>query len=333
LNQFFNVADSKTAKTQKEREEPAISKPSPDYMMGPTHGRIIRVTDPIAASQGRVIFRWIPDPTAMLTKTVKAKTKPYQRKVPPAPKFLADQLEEEHDAQLRGPLMRLQHLVEVKMQADRNPTLSMLKEEATEIGILLKQIIETLEKANMTKYSKIKKNVLVSVYYITTPNSHFLVFVTYHFDLAHISVNVFQSCKQAYYESYTEACRLLQDVADVWIDAEHKFGEHIDLEKFEDTLTLLKVIKNDVMISVSRQMSFEMENLLQRMQEYVNLGEPHSRATLPSSASAKHLSPIDQNLKSFPERAPAASTMEEFFIPPEGFQEKRSIELIGCVVS
>ncbi|PLW18847.1 hypothetical protein PCASD_07283 [Puccinia coronata f. sp. avenae] len=284
---------SSSAASIKEREEPAISKPSPDYMMGPTHGRIIRVTDPIAASQGRVIFRWIPDPTAMLTKTVKAKTKPYQRKVPPAPKFLADQLEEEHDAQLRGPLMRLQHLVEVKMQADRNPTLSMLKEEATEIGILLKQIIETLEKANMTKYSKIKKNVL------------------------------------AYYESYTEACRLLQDVADVWIDAEHKFGEHIDLEKFEDTLTLLKVIKNDVMISVSRQMSFEMENLLQRMQEYVNLGEPHSRATLPSSASAKHLSPIDQNLKSFPERAPAASTMEEFFIPPEGFQEKRSIEIIG----
>jgi hypothetical protein len=130
--------------------------------MRTTYGKLVRSADPNAASEGKSVFDWIPEPNGMQLLRGDKKTKVYQRKAPLVPSPIFDELETKWDAQLRGPLLRLQRLVEIKLQPNRYTTVDLMKEEAIEIQSILTLLVQILEQPKLIKYFKIKDNVLVS---------------------------------------------------------------------------------------------------------------------------------------------------------------------------
>ncbi|KAH9441293.1 hypothetical protein KEM48_009205 [Puccinia striiformis f. sp. tritici PST-130] len=304
FDSFNSMSDSSSNPTFSDDEGPASTNFTPDYSMGASHGRIIRASDPIAASEKRAVFNWIPDPHALRILVGGAKTKYYQRRAPVVPSPEVDQMEAQSDAQLREPLFRLQHLVEIKLQKNRAITFDLLKEEAIEINSLLAQLVQIIETLTLTKYSRIKKYIL------------------------------------AYHESYSEACRLLQEVTDVCMNVANnldRLGEHVDLHNFDDTLDLMGVVRQDVVELVSQRMALEMKDLLRRMEDRVDLSMSHLGATqspFESDPQSLPIGPQSFPTNTNPERGPSASESQESFrdethTPSGGPRVMRSIENVA----
>ncbi|KAI9614246.1 hypothetical protein H4Q26_009389 [Puccinia striiformis f. sp. tritici PST-130] len=116
FDSFNSMSDSSSNPTFSDDEGPASTNFTPDYSMGASLGRIIRASDPIAASEKRAVFNWIPDPHALRILVGGAKTNTTSGELPWFRHPEVDQMEAQSDAQLREPLFRLQHLVEIKLQ-------------------------------------------------------------------------------------------------------------------------------------------------------------------------------------------------------------------------
>ncbi|KAA1067840.1 hypothetical protein PGT21_018441 [Puccinia graminis f. sp. tritici] len=300
------MSDASSQSDFSDEEGPASTHFSPDHLMRTTHGKLVRSTDPNAASEGKSVFDWIPEPNGMQLLRGGKKTKVYQRKAPLVPSPIFDEMETKWDTQLRGPLLRLQHLVEIKLQPNRYTTVDLMKEEAIEIQSILNSLVQILEQPKLIKYFKIKDNVL------------------------------------AYHESYAEGCRLLQEVADVWINVRNNLDRlevHVNLKRFGDTLEFLDAIRGDVLDMVSQRMALEMKNLLREVENYVDLDGPHlAHPPSPLNSDPQPL-PVDPKYLLFnthpgPEQVPSASQNQHLssdinFTPPVMPQVMRSIEDIA----
>ncbi|OAV87255.1 hypothetical protein PTTG_29510 [Puccinia triticina 1-1 BBBD Race 1] len=291
--------------TQNHRDFSYPIKPSSKhFLLGTTHGKLIPATGPNAGSKERAVFDWIREPNVIRVVREGKGTKRYVRKAPVVPSPIVDEMEAKHDAQLRGPLVRLQHLVEEKLQADNGAPvdLNLLKEEAVEIESTLNLLVQMLQEPKLIKYSRIKDKVM------------------------------------AYRESYVEGCRLLQEITDAWISVSNRLDrleENVDLSRFEDTLNLFEIVREEVVKVGSQRMAHQIKDMLEGVENYVALdgsrSELYSSPVEDSSPQSLPIIPQSSPFNGQPHEVPSNLhsehvSREDNFTPPQVPQVIRSIE-------